>query len=171
MICWRDLPPWWIVITRKFRKQSCPTWHPHASPHAKGQLLVWVSEMHTIWVRSAHSDPPLFFPKGYLSISTPEKLFGDLVTYILSTIEKSKKADHIRTLISVIGAIRLEPVNRTISPNLSILQSFCRLSLGEILGRQRNYSPVGKVSTWWPVWERWWTAGKLFPGADNSCSP
>jgi len=42
---------------------------------------------------------------GYLSISTPEKLFGDLVSYILSTIEKSKKADHIRTLISVIGAI------------------------------------------------------------------
>eukprot|EP01087_Luapelamoeba_hula_P011790 TRINITY_DN324_c0_g1_i1.p1 TRINITY_DN324_c0_g1~~TRINITY_DN324_c0_g1_i1.p1 ORF type:complete len:1220 (+),score=279.85 TRINITY_DN324_c0_g1_i1:138-3797(+) len=42
---------------------------------------------------------------GYLSISTPDKLFGDLVSYILGTIEKSKKANHIRTLISVIGAI------------------------------------------------------------------
>jgi len=42
---------------------------------------------------------------GFLSISTPDNLFADLINYILDTIKKAKKAGHIRTLISVIGAI------------------------------------------------------------------
>eukprot|EP01090_Pellita_catalonica_P023354 TRINITY_DN955_c0_g1_i2.p1 TRINITY_DN955_c0_g1~~TRINITY_DN955_c0_g1_i2.p1 ORF type:complete len:1220 (+),score=270.34 TRINITY_DN955_c0_g1_i2:48-3707(+) len=42
---------------------------------------------------------------GYLSISTPDKLFAQLVSHVLKGIQKSKKGTHIQTLISVIGAI------------------------------------------------------------------
>lgn len=42
---------------------------------------------------------------GYLSISTPDDLFSQLVTFVLKGIKESKKNNHIRTLISVIGAI------------------------------------------------------------------
>jgi len=42
---------------------------------------------------------------GYLSISTPDDLFSSLVTTVLKEIKTSKKANTIRTFISVIGAI------------------------------------------------------------------
>lgn len=42
---------------------------------------------------------------GYLSISTPDQLFNQLVSSILKEIQKSKKAAHIQTYVSVIGAI------------------------------------------------------------------
>jgi hypothetical protein len=43
---------------------------------------------------------------GYWSVSAPDNLFSDLVTYLLNEIQSAKKANYIRTLISVIGAIR-----------------------------------------------------------------
>ncbi|KAL6064787.1 Cullin-associated NEDD8-dissociated protein 1 [Balamuthia mandrillaris] len=42
---------------------------------------------------------------GFLSISTPDALFTELVNYIVTNIKKSKKTSHISTLISVVGAI------------------------------------------------------------------
>lgn len=42
---------------------------------------------------------------GYWSVSAPDNLFSDLVTYLLNEIQSAKKANYIRTLISVIGAI------------------------------------------------------------------
>jgi hypothetical protein len=46
---------------------------------------------------------------GYWSVSAPDNLFSDLVSYMLNEIQGAKKANHIRTLISVIGAIRCAP--------------------------------------------------------------
>lgn len=86
---------------------------------------------------------------GYWSISTSDALFADLITCLLNEIQSAKKANYIRTLISVIGAIR--SVYRRRTPFFLLIRWLYLLPFASALacadGYLDSFQPFGGLSS------------------------